>query len=165
MKKILATNSNNWTALFARLALGITIFPHGAQKLLGWFGGFGFTGTMGFLTTQAHLPWILAFLVIIIESIGALALIFGFGTRIAAFGILINFLGILFTTHLNNGFFMNWYSQGGKAEGIEYFILLFGLAIVALIAGGGKASIDAALTGQTTKIKSPLFSNDKKVLA
>ncbi len=165
MKKLLVTNSNNWTALFARLALGITIFPHGAQKLLGWFGGYGFTGTMGFLTTQAHLPWILAFLVIIIESIGALALIFGFGTRIAAFGILANFVGILFTTHLNNGFFMNWYVQPGKPEGIEYFILVFGLAVVSLIAGGRKASIDAALTGKTNKVKSPIFSNDKKVMA
>jgi len=156
MKKIFATNSNNWTALFARLALGITIFPHGAQKLLGWFGGYGFKGTMGFLTTQAHLPWILALLVIIIESIGALALIFGFGTRIAAFGMLANFLGILFTTHLNNGFFMNWYAQANKGEGIEYFILVFGLSIVALIAGGGKASIDATFAGRTknNKLKS-----------
>jgi Predicted membrane protein len=165
MKKILATNSNNWTALFARLALGITIFPHGAQKLLGWFGGYGFNGTMGFLTAQAHLPWIFSFLVIIIESIGALALIFGFGTRIAAFGMLANFVGILFTTHLNNGFFMNWYSQAGKGEGIEYFILVYGLAIVSLIAGGGKASIDAALTGKTNNIKSPVFSNNRKAIA
>ena len=165
MKKLLATNSNNWTALFARLALGITIVPHGAQKLFGWFGGYGFSGTMGFLTTQAHLPWVLAFLVIIIESIGALALIFGFATRIAAFGILVNFLGILFTTHLNNGFFMNWYVQPGKPEGIEYFILVFGLAIVSLIAGGGKASIDAALNGKSNKLKSPIFSNNKKALA
>ena len=165
MKKIFATNANNWTALFARLALGITIFPHGAQKLLGWFGGYGFTGTMGFLTTQANLPWIMAFLVIIIESIGALALIFGFGTRIAAFGILANFLGILFTTHLSNGFFMNWYAQPNKGEGIEYFILVFGLAIVSLIAGGGKASTDAVLTGKTNKVISPIFSNNKKVMA
>ena len=165
MKKLLATNSNNWTALFARVALGITIFPHGAQKLLGWFGGYGYTGSIGFLTTQAHLPWILAFLVIIIESIGALALVFGFATRIAAFGLLANFVGILFTTHLNNGFFMNWYAQAGKGEGIEYFILVFGLAIVSLIAGGGKASIDAALTGKTNKAKSPVFSNNQKAIA
>jgi putative oxidoreductase len=120
---------------------------------------------MGFLTGQANLPWILAFLVIIIESIGAVALIFGFATRIAAFAILINFLGILFTTHLNNGFFMNWFAQPNKAEGIEYFILLFGLAIVSLIAGGGKASVDVALKGKSTKIKSPVFSNEKRALA
>ncbi len=168
MKKLLATNSNNYAALIARVALGITIFPHGAQKLFGWFGGFGYTGTMGFLTGQVHLPWILAFLVIIIESIGALALIFGFGTRIAAFGMLANFLGVLFTTHINNGFFMNWYAEPNKGEGFEYFILVFGLAIVSLISGGGKASVDAALTGRiikTNKTERSVASNDKKVMA
>ncbi|CAN5240260.1 DoxX family protein [soil metagenome] len=164
MKNIFSTNSNNWSALIARLTLGITIFPHGAQKLLGWFGGYGYNGTMGFLTTQAHLPWILAFLVIIIESAGALALILGFGTRIAAFGMLANFLGVLLTTHINNGFFMNWYAQPNKSEGFEYFILVFGLAIVSIISGGGKASIDAALFKNTSKVKNRVFENDKRVL-
>lgn len=145
MKKLLATNPDNWPALIARLALGITIFPHGAQKLLGWFGGYGFNGTMGFLTGQAHLPWIIAVLVILIESIGALFLIFGFATRIAAFAIIVNFLGVLFSSVINNGFFMNWNMQPNKGEGIEYLILLFGLALIALIAGGGKASVDAAI--------------------
>ena len=145
MKKILSTNPNNWTAFFARLALGITVFPHGAQKLLGWFGGYGFTGTMGFLTGQAHLPWIIAFLVIIIEFVGALFLIFGFATRIVAFAMLANFLGVLFTVHIHNGFFMNWSMQPNKGEGFEYFILIYGLALVAIIAGGGKASIDSAI--------------------
>src|SRR5438046_1198604 len=96
MKRVLATNPNNWTALIARLALGITVFPHGAQKLFGWFGGYGFSGTMAFMTGQVHLPWIVAFLVIMIEFFGALFLIAGFLTRIAAFGILLNFLGIFF---------------------------------------------------------------------
>lgn len=145
MKKLLATNSNNWTALIARLALGITLFPHGAQKLFGWFGGFGFNGTMGFLTGQAHLPWIIALLVILIEFFGALFLIFGFATRIAAFAVIINFLGVVLTTALHNDFFMNWSAQANKAEGIEYYILLFGLALIALIAGGGKASVDATI--------------------
>ena len=146
MKNILATNPNNWTALIARLALGITILPHGAQKLLGWFGGYGFSGTMGFLTGQAHLPWIIGFLVILIESFGALFLILGFATRIMALATIGNFLGVLFVVHINNGFFMNWNMQPNKGEGYEYFILLFGLALVSLIAGGGKASIDSALT-------------------
>lgn len=145
MKKLLATNPNNWPALFARLALGITIFPHGAQKLLGWFGGYGFNGTMGFLTGQAHLPWIIALLVILIEFFGALFLIFGFATRIAALALIVNFLGVLLTVHIQNGFFMNWNMQPNKGEGFEYLILLFGLALVALISGGGKASIDAAI--------------------
>jgi putative oxidoreductase len=146
MKKILATNSENTVALLARLALGIVVFPHGAQKLLGWFGGYGFDGTMGFLTGAAGLPSIIALLVILIEFFGALFLIAGFATRLAAIGIIGNFLGVLVTSHIHNGFFMNWYSQANKGEGFEYFILLFGLALIALLAGGGRASVDAAIT-------------------
>lgn len=146
MKKLLATNSENTTALFARLALGIVVFPHGAQKLLGWFGGYGFNGTMGFLTGTAGLPSVIAFLVILVEFFGALFLIAGFATRLAAIGILGNFIGVVVTSNLNNGFFMNWYAQPNKGEGLEYFILLFGLAIISLVAGGGRASVDAAIT-------------------
>ncbi len=148
MKKLLSTNSSNIYALVARVFLGVVIFPHGAQKLFGWFGGYGYNGTMGFLTGPAGLPWIVAFLVIIIEFFAALFLIFGFFTRLAAFGIIANFLGVLFSTHIQNGFFMNWGMQPNKGEGYEYFILLFGLAIISLIAGGGKASVDAALTNK-----------------
>ena len=146
MKKLLSTDANNWMALVARLALGITIFPHGAQKLLGWFGGYGYSGTMGFLTGQIHLPWIIALLVILIEFFGSLLLIFGFFTRVAAFATMASFLGVLFAVHINNGFFMNWGMQASKGEGYEYFILLFGLVIIPLIAGGGKASIDNVIT-------------------
>ena len=149
MKKLLTTDPQNVRALIVRLALGIVVFPHGAQKLLGWFGGYGFNGTMGFLTGAAGLPSIIALLVILIEFFGALFVIFGFATRLAAVGIIANFLGIVLTTHLHNGFFMNWYSQAGQGEGLEYFILLFGLAIVTFIAGGGKWSVDAALTHTT----------------
>jgi len=145
MKKILKTNPENTTALIARLALGIVLFAHGAQKLFGWFGGYGFSGTMGFLTGTVGLPYIIALLVILIEFFGALFLIAGFATRIAALGIIGNFIGVVLSTNLNNGFFMNWASQANKGEGLEYFILLFGLALIALIAGGGKASIDAAI--------------------
>jgi putative oxidoreductase len=151
MGKILSTNTNNTTALIARLALGIVVFPHGAQKLLGWFGGYGFEGTMGFLTGQAGLPYIIALLVILIEFFGALLLITGFASRVAAFAILVNFAGVVITTHLHNGFFMNWYSEANKGEGLEYFILLFGLSLIVLIAGGGKASIDGFIAGNTKK--------------
>lgn len=146
MKKLLATNSENNTALLARLALGIVIFPHGAQKLLGWFGGHGFDGTMGFMTGAAGLPYIIALLVILIEFFGALFLIAGFATRLAAVGIIGNFAGVVATSHLNNGFFMNWYGQPNQGEGLEYFILLFGLALISLIAGGGRGSVDAAIS-------------------
>src|SRR3977135_2556179 len=145
MKNLFTTNPNNWSALIARLALGIVVFPHGAQKLFGWFGGYGFQGTMGFLTGQVGLPYFIAVLVILIESIASLFVFIGFATRIAAFGILANFLGVLLKIHWANGFFMNW-AGTQKGEGIEYFVLLIGLAVVLLITGGGKASIDAALT-------------------
>ena len=146
MEKLLATNPNNWQALIARLALGITIFPHGAQKLLGWFGGYGFNGTLGFLTGQIHLPWIIALLVILIEFFGSLLLLFGLLTRIAAFATFASFLGVLFAVHIYNGFFMNWGMQTNHGEGYEYFILLFGLMIIPLIGGGGKASVDSVIT-------------------
>lgn len=146
MNKIIATNSKNLPALIARVALAITIFPHGAQKLLGWFGGYGFSGTMGFFTGAAGLPWIIGFLVIIIEFFAPLFLITGLGTRIAALAIIANFLGVLFSSIIHNGFFMNWGMEGNKGEGWEYFILLFGLSLIALIVGGGKASIDAVIT-------------------
>src|SRR5215211_7589996 len=117
MKNLFATNSNNWSALIARLALGTVVFPHGAQKLFGWFGGYGFQGTMGFLTGQAGLPYAIALLVILIESIASLMILFGFATRIAAFGIFGLFTGILLKIHLANGFFMNWNGQQ-KGEGM-----------------------------------------------
>jgi putative oxidoreductase len=145
MKKLFATNSENTTALLARLALGIVVFPHGAQKLLGWFGGYGFDGTMGFLTGSAGLPSVIALLVILIEFFGSLFLIAGFATRLAAVSVIANFAGVVVTSHINSGFFMNWYAQPNKGEGLEYFILLFGLGIISLIAGGGKASADAAI--------------------
>jgi putative oxidoreductase len=144
MNKLLATNENSWPALIARLALGIVILPHGAQKLLGLFGGYGFSGTMGFLTTQAGLPYAFALLVILIEFFGSLLLIFGLLTRVAAIGFAGLFLGVISTVHLQNGFFMNW-NGDQKGEGIEYFIFLFGLTIITLILGGGKASVDAAI--------------------
>ena len=145
MKKILATNPADTIALITRLAIGIVIFPHGAQKLFGWFGGYGFSGTMGFLTGTAHLPSFVAVLVILIESIAALFILAGFLTRIAAVGIALQFLGVMFMVHWQNGFFMNW-SGAQKGEGIEFFLLLLALSIILLITGGGKASIDAAIT-------------------
>ena len=143
MNKILATNPNNYAALIARIAIAITIFPHGAQKLLGWFGGFGFTGTMEYFTGTVGMPWIIGFLFILIEFFAPLFLLFGLGTRIAAFAIIGGFLGVVFSSLIHNGFFMNWSMEAGKGEGLEYFILLFGLALVSLIAGGGKASADS----------------------
>lgn len=147
MKRILTTDPANISALVSRLAIGIVLFPHGSQKLFGWFGGDGFSGTMGFLTGTIHLPYIFSLLVILIESIGPLFVLAGFLTRIASFGILCQFLLIMFAFHWKNGFFMNWTGQQ-KGEGIEFFILLLALLVILLIIGGGKASLDGAMTGR-----------------
>ena len=143
MKKIFQTNESNATTII-RIVLGVILFPHGAQKMLGWFGGYGFDGTMGFLTGTAGLPWIMAFLVIAIEFFGAIALIVGFATRIVAVGIISLFAGIVFTSHLQNGFFMNW-AGNQQGEGYEYHLLIIGMAIALLVSGGGKWSIDYVL--------------------
>ena len=142
MNKLFKTNENA-AATIIRIVLGAILFPHGAQKLLGWFGGYGFDGTMGFLTGTAGLPWIIAFLVIIIEFFGALALIFGFATRIVATGVIVLFAGILLM-HLQNGFFMNWNGQQA-GEGFEYHLLVIGMSLALLVSGAGKWSIDYAL--------------------
>ena len=127
-----------------RILLGVALFPHGAQKLLGWFGGYGFTGTMGFLTGTAHLPYIIALLVIIIEFFGALLLIAGFATRFVALAVIIQFIGIILTSHMQNGFFMNW-SGAQAGEGFEYHILVLAIALALLINGAGNWSVDKAI--------------------
>jgi len=142
-KKLLSTNSNTGIAV-VRILLGVALFPHGAQKLLGWFGGYGFTGTMGFLTGTAHLPYVIALLVIIIEFFGALLLIAGFATRFVALAVIIQFIGIILTSHMQNGFFMNW-SGAQAGEGFEYHILVLAIALALLINGAGNWSVDKAI--------------------
>ncbi len=146
MKKLFLTDRNNWAAFVARLTLGVVVFPHGAQKLFGWFGGHGFENTMGWFTMQLNIPWILGFLVIIIESIGSMAVLAGFATRFFAFAIFCNFVGIIATTNMRNGFFMNWSMMPDQPEGYEFHLLVLGLCIVLMVTGGGKWSLDAAIT-------------------
>ena len=141
--KIFKTN-DDWAGFIARLTVGIMLFPHGAQKMLGMFGGYGFTGTMGFFTNTMHLPWILGFLVVIIEFVGSLSLIIGFASRIWSVLIIMLMLGIIFTSHIDNGFFMNW-SGTQKGEGYEFHLLVIGLSLVTLINGSGKYSADKIL--------------------
>jgi len=145
MKMKLFKTTESFTPFVIRISLGLVVFPHGAQKLLGWFGGYGFSETMGFFTENVGLPWVIGFLVIILESIGALGLIIGIGTRFFAVSYVFLALGMIFTSHVHNGFFMNWFgNQAG--EGYEYFILWIGMAVALLISGGGRYSFDHILT-------------------
>ena len=124
-----------------RVTLAIVIFAHGAQKLLGWFGGQGFTGTIGFFSTSMGLPWLIAFLVIIGESIRSLSLLAGFLTRFVAASYILIMLGAVAMVHWPNGFFMNWFGQQ-QGEGFEYHLLIIGMSVALLLEGGGAWSVD-----------------------
>lgn len=141
MKKNIFATNNDWTGLIIRLTLGLILFPHGAQKMLGWFGGPGFAGEMGFFTGTLHLPWIVAFTVIFIEFFGAIALIVGFASRLWSVAIIGLFIGIIFVAHAENGFFMNWFGTQ-KGEGYEYHLLFIGLAVAVVVNGSGKYALD-----------------------
>ena len=145
MFRKLLTTSNDLTLTLLRLVLGVTFFMHGAQKMLGWFGGYGFHATMGFFTQQMGIPAPLAFLAICAEFFGGLGLIVGLLSRIAALGIIVNMLVAIATVHHVNGFFMNWTGQQ-KGEGYEYHLLAIALAIVVLVKGAGALSFDRLLT-------------------
>lgn len=135
---------DSWTGLILRLTLGLVMFPHGAQKLLGWYGGYGFSGTMGFFTETMHLPWIIGFLVIIGEFFGSLGLLAGFLTRFTAASLSVIMLGAILTTHLPYGFFMNWFGKQ-QGEGYEYHLLAIGTGLALLVTGGGRWSLDRAI--------------------
>ena len=143
LQLLLQTNSS-FGPLVARLVLGFVMLPHGAQKVLGWFGGHGFTGTMQFFTGTMHIPVVFAFLAIAAEFAGALGLIAGLLSRVAAFGIASVMVVAIATVHGANGFFMNWMGNQ-KGEGFEYHLLAIGLALVVMIQGGGKASLDGLI--------------------
>ncbi len=143
MKTLFATE-DTWSGLLLRLTLGVVMFPHGAQKLLGWYGGFGFSGTMGFFTEQMHIPSVLAFLVILAESFGSLGLIVGFLTRVAAAGMVAVMVGAIAMVHWPHGFFMNWFGKQ-QGEGFEYHVLVIGIGLTLLLIGGGKWSVDGEL--------------------
>ena len=147
MLKRLVQTEDDIGMLIVRLALGVVIFPHGAQKLLGWFGGHGYAGTMQFFTGQLGLPAAVTFLVILAEFFGALALIVGFLGRLGAFGVLCVMLGAIFMVHQQHGFFMNWYGNQ-KGEGFEYHLLAIGMALAVLIKGSGALSVDRSLSDQ-----------------
>jgi len=143
LSKLIETK-NDTLPLILRLTLAIAIFPHGAQKLFGWFGGYGFSATMQAFTESMGIPAVLAFLVIMAESVGAIALAAGLLSRVTAFGIAAVMAGAAFMVHLPNGFFMNWFGNQ-PGEGIEYHLLAIGLALAIIIRGGGQFSLDYLL--------------------
>ena len=149
-----------------RVVLGVVMFAHGAQKMLGWFGGYGFRGTMGFFREQLKIPSVFAFLAIMAEFFGSIGLILGLFTRIAALGIAIVMLAAIFMVHLRVGFFSNWFGNQ-KGEGFEYHLLAIALCIVLLARGAGAFSLGHMLyqrvsspeARQSIGVQSPLVSS------
>jgi len=145
MFKKLINTDNDIAVLVLRVMLGVVFFPHGMQKLFGWFGGPGFTGMMGMFTDKMGIPAVFAFLAIMAEGLGSLGLITGFLTRVAAFGIGVNMVVAVYMLHWQNGFFMNWFGNQ-KGEGFEYHLLVIAMAVALIIKGGGALSVDRSLS-------------------
>ena len=160
--KLTNTDSLNFALTILRLVLGIVMFAHGSQKLLGWFGGYGYRGTMGFFTAQMKIPAPLAFLAIMAEFLGGLGLIVGFLGRIAAFGIACNMLVAMLMVHRQFGFFANWTGQQ-KGEGFEFHLLALAIALSIMIAGAGALSVDAAISGSAAHRQISLVQNNQEV--
>jgi putative oxidoreductase len=139
LKKITATR-NDYSLAFARIVLGVVFFAHGAQKMLGWFGGAGFSGTINEFS-KFGMPATVALFAIFVEFFGSLSLVFGLLSRVAAVAIIVEMIGAILTIHIHNGFFMNWTGHN-KGEGVEYHLITIALAFLIVVHGAGALSID-----------------------
>ena len=131
-----------WAPLALRLPLGVILFAHGAQKLLGCFGGYGWHGTMQYFTQSLHIPVPVAAIAILVEFLAGLALLAGVFTRCAALLAAVEMLVAAIMVHLPNGFFLNWMNEPNKGHGIEYNVALIGASLALMLLGGGRLSVD-----------------------
>ncbi|ASZ15004.1 DoxX family protein [Chitinophaga pendula] len=139
----LTATTDNYAGLILRVTLGGVLFPHGAQKVFGWFGGPGFIKEMDHLTHAAGLPAFIAILVILIEFLGALFLLCGWHTRLTAATVAVLFIGIILKVHAGMGFFMNWFgNRPAGVEGFEYHLLVIGICAALIATGSGKYAWD-----------------------
>lgn len=146
LKKTFET-TNDWTLFLARVALGLVMFPHGAQKVLGWFGGYGLAGTAGFMTQKLGIPAPLAYLNFAAEFLGAILLVFGLFGRLSSLGIGISMAVAAALVHGSNGFFMNW-TGAQTGEGFEFHLLAIALSALIAIKGSGALSVDRWIAGR-----------------
>jgi putative oxidoreductase len=145
MWKKLINTDNDIATLILRVMLGVVFFPHGAQKVLGWFGGYGFAGTYDAFTNKMGIPRIFTLLAFAAEFLGSIGLVVGFMTRVAAFGIFCVMAVAVKMLHWQHGFFMNWFGQQ-KGEGFEYHLLVMAIAVALMIRGAGAYSVDRVLS-------------------
>jgi putative oxidoreductase len=129
--------------MIVRVVLGVSMFAHGAQNVLGWFGGPGLRNSLRSFREQLHIPAAPALLALAAEFLGGLGLIVGLFSRVAALGIAVTML-VAAMVHFSNGFFLNWYGTK-KGHGFEYHILVIALALVVIAKGAGGFSADRLL--------------------
>lgn len=149
MLNALLSTDDNWAGFLLRVTVGGIMLAHGAQKM-GMFNGPGYDGIMTWLTQTKHLPWIVAFAVVLIETAGSLMLLTGFGTRFWASAMIILMAGIIITSHIPQGFFMNWNGEA-REEGYEYHLLIIGICVALLFTGGGRFSLDGLFRAQVAQ--------------
>ena len=151
----LVETRSDYAPALARVVLGLVMFPHGAQHALGWFGGYGFQGTLHWMTDTIGFPAPLAALAIATELLAPFALVLGLGGRLAALGIAGLMLGAA-STHLPNGFFMNWFgTMPAGTEGFEYHLIALALSGVVVLQGSGALSLDRILAGRLDRTDAP----------
>jgi len=141
MKEVLFFTDGSTAGLIIRLTLGAMMFPHGAQKLLGMFGGSGYGATLSYFTGSLKLPWVVAFSVIMTEFFGSIFLVLGFMGSFSASLFICLMLGAMMTAYHSNGFFINWFGSR-KERGFEYHLMVMGMGIALLFTGSGRFSID-----------------------
>ena len=145
------TDTANTSSLFVRTVVALVILPHGLQKLVGSFGGYGFNGTMDYFTNDVGMPWIFGFLVILLETFGMVLLLAGLLSRLVAGSLIVVMIGAAYQ-HRQNGFFMNWFgNQAG--EGVEFFILAVSLSLLIVVQGAGKWSVDRWLSTKMRTVR------------
>ena len=147
----------DWVVGIARILLGIIFFGHGAQKMLGWYGGPGLANSMRAFTEHLHLPSTLAFLVIAGELFGGIGLIVGLFSRVAALVIALTMVGAIAIVHFRFGLFLNWFGNQ-KGHGIEYHLLAIALALVVVVKGAGAFSLDRLVYEHTSRLEQSVGS-------
>jgi len=135
---------SDWIQTIIRITLGIVFFAHGAQKLLGWFGGPGLKETMHAMYEHLGLPTPLAFLAVAAEFFGGLGLIVGLLSRVAAAGIVVIMLAAIVMVLGRYGLFLNWFGDR-KGLGYEYHLPAIALAVALIVKGSGAMSLDRLL--------------------
>lgn len=150
--KLFNTDENSYSLLFLRFIAAIIILPHGAQKLLGWFGGQGFQATVSTFSAYLGIPPFFGVLAVLAESLGGLLLLFGLFSRVSSFALAVTMVVAVFTVHIHNGLFMNW-NGTAAGEGFEYHILYFAIVFVVMVKGGGAFALDNILSRKAARVE------------